>query len=161
MLKKEILQEKIGQVIGLETAAQQTVEMLNSKGLLKGEHMKKLSKMNIGADKQEFKMKQWIEILSNSNRLDTSKITDEAVQTILRSSIFMETYLGENPDTQDALEFLCIAEVAKVTHYKVLKSAAKALNNKKFRDTLTSILKKEKKHLELCIELAKKNALSE
>jgi hypothetical protein len=37
----------------------------------------------------------------------------------------METYLGEEPDTQEALEFLCLAEGAEVTHYEVLTSVAK------------------------------------
>jgi hypothetical protein len=32
----------------------------------------------------------------------------------------METYLGEDPDSQEALEFLCLAEGADVTHYEVL-----------------------------------------
>ena len=32
----------------------------------------------------------------------------------------MNTYLGEEPDTLDALEFLCLAEGGEVTHYEVL-----------------------------------------
>jgi hypothetical protein len=40
-------------------------------------------------------------------------------------SKIMETYLGEEPDTQEALEFLCLAESAEVTHYEVLTSVAK------------------------------------
>jgi hypothetical protein len=27
----------------------------------------------------------------------------------------METYLGENPDSQEAIEFLCLAEAGEVT----------------------------------------------
>jgi hypothetical protein len=48
-----MIQEKIGEAIGLETAAQQTVETQHSRGLLKPDHMKKLSKM------QENRNKRW------------------------------------------------------------------------------------------------------
>jgi hypothetical protein len=40
MSHKEMIQEKIGLALGLETAAQQTVETLNSRGLLKPGHMR-------------------------------------------------------------------------------------------------------------------------
>ena len=34
----------------------------------------------------------------------------------------MQTYLGEDPDTLDAIEFLCLAEGGEVTHYEVLET---------------------------------------
>jgi hypothetical protein len=40
MSHKEMIQEKIGLALGLETAAQQTVETLHSRGLLKPGHMR-------------------------------------------------------------------------------------------------------------------------
>jgi hypothetical protein len=69
----------------------------------------------------------------------------------------METYLGEDPDSQEALEFLCLAEGADVTHYEVL-SVTKGIKNKRFPVKVKSILTQEKKHLLLCTQLAKKNA---
>lgn len=48
----------------------------------------------------------------------------------------METYLGEEPDTQEALEFLCLAEGAEVTHYEVLAAIAKDVKNRKFGTTV-------------------------
>jgi hypothetical protein len=50
----------------------------------------------------------------------------------------METYLGEDPDTQEALEFLCLAEAGEVTHYEVLSSVAKEVKNKKFGTTVSN-----------------------
>jgi len=38
----------------------------------------------------------------------------------------MKTYLGEDPDSQEALEFLCLAEGGEVTHYEVLRTYAKS-----------------------------------
>ena len=45
MADKEMIEEKIGEAIGLEKAAQKAVDELDSRGLLKPEHMTKLSKM--------------------------------------------------------------------------------------------------------------------
>jgi hypothetical protein len=70
----------------------------------------------------------------------------------------METYLGEDPDSQEALEFICLAEGADVTHYEVLSAMTKGIKNKRFPAKIKSILTQEKKHLLLCIQLAKKNA---
>ena len=67
----------------------------------------------------------------------------------------METYLGEDPDTQEALEFLCLAEGGEVTHYEVLTSIAKDFKNKKFGTTVRAILKEEQGHLNLCTKTRK------
>jgi hypothetical protein len=42
VVKKELIEQKIGEAIGLEKAAQKAVVELKSKGLLKTEHEKKL-----------------------------------------------------------------------------------------------------------------------
>jgi hypothetical protein len=49
MADQEMIQEKIGEAIGLEKAAQKAVQELDSKGLLNPEQMKKLSKMKAEA----------------------------------------------------------------------------------------------------------------
>ena len=45
MADKEMIEEKIGEALGLEKAAQKAVEELDSRGLLIPEHIKKLNKM--------------------------------------------------------------------------------------------------------------------
>jgi hypothetical protein len=40
-----------------------------------------------------------------------------AQETEQKATKMMETYLGEDPDSQEALEFLCLAEAGEVTHY--------------------------------------------
>jgi ferritin-like metal-binding protein YciE len=72
----------------------------------------------------------------------------------------MQTYLGDDPDTLDALEFLCLAEGGEVTHYEVLSEVAKELKEKKkfATEIIRSILKEEKEHLKLCTQPAKENS---
>ena len=155
-----MVQEKIGEALGLEKGAQKAVEQLDSRGLLKPEHMKKLSKMKKEAEKQEQEMEDLVRELADSDGFDSSIIEEKANETEEKASKIMETYLGEDPDTQEALEFLCLAEGGEVTHYEVLNSMAKQVKNKKFGTKVRAILKEEKGHLELCTKLAKNNAAS-
>ena len=90
--------------------------------------------------------------------MEAEKIESTAEETAEKVSKIMETYLGEDPDTQEALEFLCLAEGGEVTHYEVLASIAKDVENKKFGARVRAILKEEQGHLELCTKLAKSNA---
>jgi hypothetical protein len=147
--------------LGLEKAAQKAVEELDSRGLLKPEQMKKLSKMKEEAGEQEQQMEDMVSQLTQSDELDSEKIESTAEETADKCSKMMETYLGEDPDTQEALEFLCLAEGGEVTHYEVLTSIAKDVKNKKFGTTVRSILKEEQAHLSLCTKLAKSNSASE
>ena len=112
------------------------------------------------AAKQEFEMQDLVQELSDSDGFDSSKIKENAVGTVLKTSLIMETYLGDNPDTQEALEFLCLMEGVEVMNYKVLKTTAKVLNNKRFQSRLKSILRETRSHLD-CTKLAKRNPLSE
>jgi len=160
MADKEMIQEKIGEALGLEKAAQKAVEELHSRGLLEPEHMKKLSKMKEQAGKQEEEMEVLIQDLTDTDGFDSSTIEEKAVETADKVSKIMVTYLGDEPDTQEALEFLCLAEGGEVTHYEVLASVAKDVKNKKFGTKVRSILKEEKGHLDLCTKLAKSNAAS-
>lgn len=157
---KERLQDKIGEAIGLEMAAQKAVEELASKGLLpsQGLVMNKLENMRKEAGTHQTDMEDLVKKLSESDGLDPVKIQEMAQETEQKASKIMETYLGEDPDSQEALEFLCLAEGAEVTHYEVLSAMTKGIKNKRFPAKIKSILNQEKKHLLLCTQLAKKNA---
>jgi len=161
MADQEMIQEKIGEVLGLEKAAQKAIEDLDSRGLLKPEQMKKLSKMKEQAGKQEEEMEKIVQDLVESDGFDQNTIKEKAEETADKASEIMETYLGDEPDNQEALEFLCLAEGGEVTHYEVLNSIAKHVKNKKFGTKVRAILKEEKQHLNLCTKLAKDNAMSE
>lgn len=161
MADQEMIQEKIGEALGLEKAAQKAVEDLDSRGLLKPEQMNKLSKMKEEASQQEQEMQELVQDLVESDGFDQTTIEEKAEETADKASKIMETYLGDEPDTQEALEFLCLAEGAEVTHYEVLNSVSKEVKNKKFGTKVRSILKEEIGHLELCTKMAKSNAASE
>jgi ferritin-like metal-binding protein YciE len=161
MVEKELIEQKIGEAIGLEKAAQKAVEELKSKGLLKEEHLKKLNPMKEEAHTQEIEMEELIEEIGKEEGFDVENINSVSEETAQKASKIMETYLGEEPDTQEALEFLCLAEGAEVTHYEVLASVAKEVKSRKFGNQVRNILKEEQNHLEVCTKLAKQNIIKE
>ena len=161
MVKKELLEQKIGEAIGLEIAAQKSVEELMSKGLLKPEHEKKLMTMKEEANTQQQELEGLIKEIAEDEGFDIQNITSLSEETARKASKIMKTYLGENPDTQEALEFLCLAEGAEVTHYEVLSSVTKEVKSRKFGTKVRNILKEEQNHLENCTKLAKQNISKE
>jgi hypothetical protein len=161
MVEKKLIEEKIGEAIGLEKAAQKAVEELRSKGLLKTEYEKKLNSMKNEANQQQREMEELIEEIAENEGFNVENINSVSEETAQKASKIMETYLGEDPDTQEALEFLCLAEGAEVTHYEVLSSVAKKVKSRKFGNKVRNILKEEHNHLELCTKLAKQNISKE
>ncbi len=159
MTEKEKLEEQIGEVLGLEVAAQKAVEELSAKGLLDKRGLKgKLQGMKKEAGDHQRRIEQVMQGLAESEGLDQQSIRQNAEETSQKVSQMMQTYLGENPDTLDALEFLCLAEGGEVTHYEVLGELAKEVKDKKFASEVRSILREEKQHLQLCTQLARENS---
>ena len=167
MVEIEKLQEKLGEALGLEMAAQKAVQELGSKGLLDENGMiTRLEKMKLQAGNHQTKLEEIVQSLTNGNsRLDSTKIQQVAQETAQKCSSMMQTYLGPDPDSSEAIEFLCLAEGGEVTHYEVLAAIAKKLNGKikntrKLSTAVNSVLREEKRHLALCTKLAKQTAAS-
>jgi ferritin-like metal-binding protein YciE len=155
---KQKIEEKIGEALGLEMAAQTAVEELASKGLLdKGGMKAKLENMKKQANNHQTDLEELVS--SPSLGLDSINIQKVANETVQKASEMMETYLGESPDSSEAIEFLCLAEGGEVTHYEVLNAMTKLVKDRKFSAKVKAILEEEKKHLSLCTRLAKQIAV--
>lgn len=159
MPEKETLEETIGECLGLERAAQQAVEQLDSQGLLSENVKSKIMKMQEQAGEHEQKLEKLVETVVQSEQLDRNSIEDHAKETVQKTSEMMKTYLGQDPDELDALEFLGIAEGGEVVHYQVLSKLASKVKNKRFASGVSSILTQEKNHLQMCIKLAQQTSL--
>jgi hypothetical protein len=61
-----------------------------------------------------------------------SVIIVRATISAQKASEMMKIYLGENPDSSEAIEFLCLAEGGEVTHYEVLSAMAGKLISSAF-----------------------------
>jgi hypothetical protein len=169
---RQKLEQKIGEAIGLEMAAQKAVEELSSKGLLDNGGMKSnLERMKKEANNHQTKLEGLVKKLSQSTKggeggagiLNSDNIQGSATETEQKASQIMQTYLGNEPDSSEAIEFLCLAEAGEVTHYEVLDTIikkSKFKNKQQLAAQIKSILGQEKKHLQLCTKLAKQNAVS-
>jgi rubrerythrin len=154
------LEQKIGEALGLEKAAQVAVEELSAKGLLDEGGMKgKLQNMKKQANNHEVSLEELIPSLE-SEGLSSENVQTSAQETEQKVAEMMKTYLGEDPDSSEAIEFLCLAEGGEVTHYEVLSAMTKGIKNRKLATKVKSILAEEKRHLQLCIRLAKQTASS-
>ena len=154
------LEEKLGEVLGLERAAQKAVEEINSKKLLESGTKKDILGIKEEASSHEEKINKLISVLSEEEekealKIDQNKIEEIAKETEKKATKMMKTYLGEDPDSSEAIEFLAIAEGGEVIHYEVLNAICKNFKVKDLSNTVSSILKEEQKHLQMCIDLAK------
>jgi rubrerythrin len=157
---KQEIEKKIGEALGLEMAAQKAVEELGSKGLLDEGGMKaKLENMRKQANNHQTQLEELIQKLSESEGLDSANIQEVANETEQKVSQMMKIYLGDQPDSSEAIEFLCLAEGGEITHYEVLSAMAKLVKDRKFSTKVRAILNDEKKHLQLCTRLARQTAV--
>jgi ferritin-like protein len=160
MVELQKLEQKLGEALGLEKAAQIAVEELSAKGLLdEGGLRNKLQNMKKQANNHQSNLEEIIPALE-SEGLSSENIQNAAQETEQKASEIMKAYLGEDPDSSEAIEFLCLAEGGEVTHYEVLNAMTKGVKNRKLASKVKSILAEEKRHLQLCIRLAKQTATS-
>ena len=160
MANLQKLEQKIGEALGLEKAAQVAVEELSAKGLLDEGGMKdKLQSMKKQANNHQASLEELIPGLE-SEGLSSENIQNAATETEQKVAEMMKTYLGEDPDSSEAIEFLCLAEGGEVTHYEVLSALTKGVKNKKFGTKVKAILAEEKRHLQSCTRLARQTATS-
>ena len=153
----ENLQKKLGEVLGLERAAQKAVDELISMKLLKSDSKDESREIQEEASHHEEKIQEVASIFSEDKdvQLDLNKVEESAKETEEKATNIMKIYLGEKPDTSEALEFLCLAEGGEVAHYEVLQAICSNFDNKKALSTVKSILKEEQRHLTQCIDMAK------
>jgi ferritin-like metal-binding protein YciE len=158
---KQEIEKKIGEALGLEMAAQKAVDQLVSKGLLdKGSVKQQVEEIRKEAHNHQTQLEELCEKLSKSSgeqKIDSENVKSVAAETEQKASQMMQTYLGNDADTSEALEFLCIAEGGEVTHYEVLDAMVKDVKDTEFTDKVKSILSEEKEHLQECIKLAREN----
>jgi hypothetical protein len=160
MAELQKLEQKIGEALGLEKAAQVAVEELAAKGLLDQGGMKdKLQSMKKQANNHQANLEELIPALE-AEGLSSENIRNTATETEQKAAEMMKTYLGEDPDSSEAIEFLCLAEGGEVTHYEVLSAMTKGVKNKKLATKVKAILAEEKRHLQLCTRLARQTATS-
>lgn len=75
----------------------------------------KLQFMKKQANNHESNLEELVSALE-SKGLSSENIQTAAQETEQKATEIMKTYLGEDPDSSEAIEFLCLAEGGEVTH---------------------------------------------
>jgi demethoxyubiquinone hydroxylase (CLK1/Coq7/Cat5 family) len=96
---------------------------------------------------------------SDEQNLDFENVKSIAAETEQKASKMMSTYLGNDADTSEALEYLCIAEGGEVARYEVLDAMVNDVKESEFKNKVKSILNEEKEHLQECIKLAREKRI--
>ena len=121
------------------------MDELISMKLLKSDSKIEAKEIQIEASTHEGKIQEVVSIFSEDKdvKLDISKVEESAKETEEKATKIMKTYLGEEPDTSEALEFLCLAEGGEIAHYEVLQVICGNFDNSKVLSTVKSIRKEE------------------
>lgn len=93
MVEIEKIEEQIGEVLGLEIAAQKAVEELSSKGLLDKRELKgKLQAMKSEAAGHQKKIEKLMQRISESEGLNQDSIRQHAEEASQKATQMMQTY---------------------------------------------------------------------
>jgi ferritin-like metal-binding protein YciE len=158
MAQTQLLEKKIGEVLGLEMAAQKAIDHIKSIGILDNKEIEKeVNDIRSEANNHQTGIEELCQKLSESEGLNADNIKNMAKETEQKATKMMQTYLGDNPDLSEALDFLSIAEGGEVIHYEALNAMAKNFKDKDLAEKAKSILTEEKNHLDRCIQLVKQN----
>ncbi|MDQ2700768.1 MAG: hypothetical protein M3Y23_05505 [Actinomycetota bacterium] len=109
------LEEKLAEVTGLAQAGQAATEKIE-KWIDDDKVKRDLQKMREEAEETE---RRCVEIIDRREGRKTA-ILDKARETKSEATEMMKTYLGDESDGLDGLEFLTMAEAGEVGHWAIL-----------------------------------------
>ncbi len=116
MAEVTVLQEKLGEVLGLAMAAQGATDKVSQLTEDK-ELRRKLDQMGEEAAETEKRCTDFAGTLDGKK----TAVLDKAGETKSEATEMMDTYLGDDADALDGFEFLTMAEAAEAGHWSVLQ----------------------------------------
>lgn len=150
------LDAKIAEVIGLAQAAQGATEKIS--GLVEDDEIKQtLGKMKQEAAETE---KRTTNVAENLDGKKTA-ILEKARETKQEATEMMSTYLGDDADGLDGLEFLTMAEAGEVGHWQILGTMNQKAANPELQDVIEWVTPIQERHFEQTLQGSLKLAAEE
>ena len=150
------LDAKIAEVIGLAQAAQGATEKIS--GLVEDAEIKQtLGKMKQEAAETEERTKNVAENLDGKK----TAILEKARETKQEATEMMSTYLGDDADGLDGLEFLTMAEAGEVGHWQILGTMNQKAGNSQLQDVIEWVTPIQERHFEQTLQGSLKLAAEE
>jgi hypothetical protein len=139
-----VLEEKLGEVIGLAQAAQDVTSKVSGLPEATDELKAMLKEMgNQAAEAQERGEKI-------ADQLDGKKtaLLDKARETKSEATEMMKTYLGDDADALDGLEFLIMSEAGELGHVEIAGTLAEKAGHRDIIDFIQWALPVQATHVE-------------
>jgi hypothetical protein len=150
------LDEKLAEVLGLAQAAQQATEKVS--GLVEDEEVREvLKRMHAEAAETE---QRCTEIADDLDGKKTA-VLEKAQETKSEAVEMMRTYLGEDADGLDGLEFLVMAEAGELGHVEVVDTMSSNGGDERVRELAQWVLPIQQRHFDQTRECARKLAAEE
>ena len=150
------LESKLGEVFGLAKAAQESTSKV-IKLVDDQEVIKTLEQMRSEAAEAEQRCAAVGETLDGKK----TALEEKAMETKREASEMMKTYLGEDADGLDGLEFLMMAEAAEVGHAEVLAAMNEQARNSEVQALVDWAMPIQQRHFEITREGALRLARQE
>ncbi|MCW2960115.1 MAG: hypothetical protein JWM90_502 [Thermoleophilia bacterium] len=143
------LDSKLGEVLGLAMAAQGATDKVVR--LVEDEHVAAtLRKMHDEAAKVE---EMSTELISGDDyQGKKTAILDQARETKAEATEMMRTYLGDDADGLDGLEFLTMAEAAEFGHWSIVAKMNEQFGSRDIRELTDFVLPLEEQHFKVTLE---------
>jgi hypothetical protein len=137
------LEEKLAEVLGLAQAAQKATSKVA--GL--GDHEQVNATLGqMGEDAAETE-RRCTDLAGSLNGKKTA-IEEKARETKQEAEEMMSTYLGDDADQLDGLEFLIMAEAGELGHVEIVKTMGEKAGNEKVLEVASWALEVQRKHWE-------------
>jgi hypothetical protein len=137
------LETKIAEVIGLAQAAQGATEKISR--LVEDNEVKQtLERMKQEAAETEERTLQVAETLDGKK----TAILERARETKQEAAEMMSTYLGDDADGLDGLEFLTMAEAGEVGHWQVLDAMNQRAGNSQLQQVIEWVTPIQERHFQ-------------
>jgi len=150
------LESKIGEVIGLAQAAQGATDKIS--GLLDDNELKQaLDRMKQEAVETEERTTQVAEGLDGKK----TAILEKARETKQEATEMMSTYLGDDADGLDGLEFLTMAEAGEVGHWQILGTMNQKAGNSELQEVVDWATPIQQRHFDQTLKGSLKLAAEE
>ena len=143
------LDSKIGEVLGLAMAAQGATDKIEK--LVEDEQVSAtLRRMHDDAAKVE---ELGTELISGEEFVGKkTAILEQARETKGEAAEMMKTYLGDDADGLDGLEFLTMAEAGEVGHWKIVEKLNEEFGSAGIRELTDFVVPMQEAHFKATLE---------
>ena len=143
MAELTVLEDKLGEVIGLAMAAQGATDKVA--GLTEDQELvRQLEQMQEEARETEERGTRFAEALDGKK----TAVLEKARETKGEATEMMSTYLGSDADALDGFEFLTMAEAAEVGHWSVLRKLNERAGDEDLEKLIAWALPIQQRHFE-------------